>query len=124
MREQMLAHGLEQPLIGADTAYFQVTFPGPGENIERLRVPRQPLLVTPVVESSLNERQKSILAHVLEAGSVTRRWCVTEFGVASDTAGRDLKALTKLGLLVPEGRGRAARYVLPAGREGSGGHSS
>jgi len=30
MREQMLNHGLDQPLIGTDPL-FQVTFPGPGE---------------------------------------------------------------------------------------------
>ena len=39
MRDQMLDHGLDQPLLGTDTGYFQVTFPGPGDNIERLRVP-------------------------------------------------------------------------------------
>jgi predicted HTH transcriptional regulator len=42
---------------------------------------------------------------------VTRGWCVTEFKVANDTAGRDLKALTGLGLLEIQGKGRAARYV-------------
>jgi len=111
MREQMLNHGLDQPLIGTDTGYFQVTFPGPGDNIERIRVPEAQLLVTPTVEAGLNERQKRILRQALEAGSVTRRWCVAEFGVANDTAGRDLKLLTDLGLLSPEGKGRAVRYV-------------
>jgi len=27
MRDQMLNHGLNQPLIGTDTGYFQITFP-------------------------------------------------------------------------------------------------
>ncbi len=40
-REQMLDHGLDQPLLGSEMGYFQVTFPGPGENIERLRVPEK-----------------------------------------------------------------------------------
>ena len=39
MRDQMLNHGLDKPLIGTDTGYFQVTFPGPGENLDRIRVP-------------------------------------------------------------------------------------
>ena len=36
----------------------------------------------------------------------------TEFGVARDTAGRDLKGLTVLGLLELAGKGRAVHYVL------------
>ena len=52
MREQMLNHGLDKPLIGTDTGYyFQVTFPGPDDNIERLRVPEQLMQVTPTVEA-------------------------------------------------------------------------
>jgi len=35
MRDQMLDHGLDQPVLGTDTGYFQITFPGPGDNIER-----------------------------------------------------------------------------------------
>ena len=113
MRNQMLDHGLDQPLIGTDTGYFQVTFPGPGDNIERLRVPEIQLLVTPSVEAKLNERQKRIIQQVLVAGSVTRRWCVAQFNVANDTAGRDLKGLADMGLLGAEGKGRAVSYVLP-----------
>jgi predicted HTH transcriptional regulator len=112
MTDQMLDHGLERPLLGTDTGYFQVTFPGPGENIERLRVPESRLVVTPAVEARLSDRQRRILVHAVENGSVTRRWCVVEFGVANDTAGRDLKSLVAIGLLLPEGRGRAVRYVL------------
>ena len=53
----------------------------------------------------------AIFARVMAEGMVTRGWCVTEFGVANDTAGRDLKGLTELGLLVLVGKGRAVRYV-------------
>lgn len=117
MHDQMLNHGLDQPLIGANTGYFEITFPGPGENIERLRVPEKLLLVTPALEASLTGRQKSILQYTLLTGSVTRRWCVAEFHVANDTAGRELKTLTDLGLLVAEGKGRAVRYVPRNDRE-------
>ena len=119
MRDQMLDHGLDQPLLGTEMGYFQVTFPGPGENIERLRVPEKRLLVTPAVEAQLNDRQRRIVRHVLETGSVTRRWCVGEFQIANDTAGRDLKDLKDLGILTAEGKGRALRYVMQSARKSS-----
>jgi ATP-dependent DNA helicase RecG len=117
MRDQMLDHGLDQPQIGTDTGYFQVTFSGPGDDVERIRVPEARLLVTPSVEAQMNERQRRIVARVLESGSVTRRWCVAEFKVANDTAGRDLKSLVDLGLLAAQGEGRAVRYVPRAPAE-------
>jgi predicted HTH transcriptional regulator len=39
MRDHMLNHGLDQPLFGTDTGCSQVTFQGPGENPDRIRVP-------------------------------------------------------------------------------------
>jgi predicted HTH transcriptional regulator len=113
MQDQMLDHGLDPPILGTDTGYFQITFPGPYDNVERLRVPEKQRLVTRAVEAQLNERQKRIIQHVLVAGSVTRRWCVTQFKIANDTAGRDLRGLTDMGLLDTEGKGRAVSYVLP-----------
>jgi ATP-dependent DNA helicase RecG len=114
MRDSMLNHGLDTPVIGTDTGYFQVTFPGPGDHLERIQVlpSDSRLLVSAAIETRLNERQKGILGHVLESGSVTRRWCVAEFEVAPDTAGRDLKGLVDLNLLRQIGMGRAARYEL------------
>jgi len=67
--------------------------------------------VTPAIEAQLNERQKRIYARVMAEGMVTRGWCVTEFGVANDTAGRDLKSLTEFGLLELVGKGRTVRYM-------------
>ncbi len=113
MRDQMLDHGLDQPLLSTDMGYFQVTFTGPGGNIDRLRVPEARLTVTPATEASLNDRQKRIMAHVLEVGEVTSGWCVKEFGVVYDTANRDLKGLASMQLLVRKGHRRASRYVLP-----------
>jgi len=112
MRDQMLDHGLDQPLLGTDMGYFQVTFPGPGDNIERLRVPEKRLLVTPTVEAKLNERQRKALAEVLKSGFVSSGWFVKELGVTYDTANRDLKGLAELSILIRQGRGRAAKYVL------------
>jgi len=112
MRDQMLDHGLEPPLLGTDTGYFQVTFPGPGENLERIRVPETRLAITPALAARLNERQKKIMAQTAEAGVVTNRWCVQKLKVVKDTAHRDLVELVDLGLLVRTGRGRNVAYQL------------
>ena len=118
MRDAMLNHGLEAPVFAEQDGFFVVTFPGPNGNYERLKVPEgTPRLVYPAIEAQLNDRQKKIVRHVIETGSVNRRWCVVQFKVANDTAGRDLKSLTDLGLLVPQGRARAVRYVLANQRE-------
>lgn len=112
MRDQMLDHGLEQPAIGTNTGYFEVTFPGPGDDIGRIRVPETRLLVTPAVEARLTDRQKRIMGHVLDAGFVTTGWCMESLGVARDTAHRDLVGLVELGLFSRTGSGRSAKYVL------------
>lgn len=111
MREQMLDHGLDQPVLGSDTGYFQVIFSGPGDDLDRIRVPDARLRVTPAVEAQLNERQRKILTHALEAGSVTTGWCMQTLEVVRDTAHRDLTRLVELGLLARRGSGRAAAYV-------------
>jgi ATP-dependent DNA helicase RecG len=116
MRDQMLNHGLEQLLLTTDTGYFQVTFPGPGDDLDRIRVPETRLVVTPAVEAQLNKRQRKIVEHVLKQGSVTTGWCIAKLHVVRDTAHRDLLHLVGLNLLVRKGAGRAATYVL---REGS-----
>jgi len=112
MRDAMLDHGLDEPKIEQQDGFFVVTLPGPAGNFDRIKTPAMATgPVTPAIEAQLNERQKRIFARVMAEGMVTRGWCVTEFGVANDTAGRDLKGLTELGLLVLVGKGRAVRYV-------------
>ena len=113
MREAMLNHGLAEPTITQQDGYFVVTLHGPAGDFDRIKSPSVMAgPVTPAIEAQLNDRQKRIVAHVLATGAVTRGWCVAEFGVANDTAGRDLKGLTELGLLELQGQGRGARYVL------------
>jgi predicted HTH transcriptional regulator len=111
MRDQMLDHGLDQPLLSTDTGYFQVTFPGPGDDIDRIRVPETRLLVTPTVEGQLNERQKEIMVHALTEGFVTNRWCRSRFHVVYNTAYRDLQGLVELDLIEAVGSGRSVKYV-------------
>jgi predicted HTH transcriptional regulator len=112
MRDQMLDHGLDLPLLGTDTGYFQVTFPGPGDNIDRLRVPEGQLLIGPAVEARLNERQRRMAMMLAEGEALTSRRCEAEFGVTRDTATRDFTLLIELGLARKDGRGRSTRYVL------------
>ena len=112
MRDQMINHGLDEPAIGTNTGYFEITFPGPGDDDRRLRVPESRLLVTPSKEARLNERQRAIVLHVLENGSVASGWCRERFGVAYQTVYRDLGGLLELGILRRTGSGRATRYVM------------
>ena len=112
MREQMLNHGLDMPLIGTDTGYFQVTFPGPGENIERLRVPEQLMRVTPAVESQLNERQRKMMQWLVEGKELTSRQCKAEFGVTRAVTAVDFGKLVEMGLAEKLGAGRSTRYRL------------
>ena len=108
----MLNHGLDQPLLGTDTGYFQVIFPGPGENLNRIRVPETRLMVTPAIEAQLNERQKKMLALLAAGEKLTSRRCEQEFGITRDTASRDFALLMELGLANRQGRGRSTSYIL------------
>lgn len=110
MRDQMLDHGLDEPILTMEMGYFQVTFPGPGEDIERLRVPEKQLLVTPAVEAQLNERQRKMMEWLAEGKELTSRLCEAEFGVTRPVTAGDFKKLVKLGLAEKVGAGRSTRY--------------
>ncbi|MGI8782614.1 MAG: ATP-binding protein [Acidobacteriota bacterium] len=117
MRDQMLDHGLDQPLLGADTGYFQIIFPGPGENIDRIRVPEARLRVTPAVEAQLNERQRKMMQWLVEGKELTSRQCEAEFGVTRPTTAGDFRKLVELGLGEKLGSGRSTRYRLKGSGE-------
>lgn len=110
MRDLMLDHGLDPPVLSTDTGYFQVTFMGPGDNVERLRVPDSRIRVTPSVEAQLNERQKRMVQWLVEGRELTSRDCQAEFGVTRPVTASDLQKLVQLGLAEQVGRGRATRY--------------
>lgn len=110
MRDQMLDHGLEQPVISTDTGYFQITFPGPGDNIERIRVPEQRLRVTPAVEAQLNERQREMMRWLVEGQELTSRQCEAAFGITRPITAGDFGKLVELGLAEKLGAGRSTRY--------------
>jgi predicted HTH transcriptional regulator len=110
MHDQMLDHGLDGPLLGTDTGYFQVTFPGPGDNIERLRVPEKRLLVTPAMEAQLNARQRKMMQWLAEGKELSSRQCEAEFGVTRPITAGDFGKLVKMGLAEKLGAGRSTRY--------------
>jgi len=112
MKDHMLNHGLDEPILGTDMGYFQITFPGPGDNVERLRVPERRLMMTPAVEAQLNERQRAMMALLVQGEILTSRRCEKEFNVTRDTANRDFSHLISLGLVVKEGSGRSTHYSL------------
>jgi len=118
MRDAMLNHGLESPTYAEQDGYFVVTFPGSDGNYDRLKVPAGAAgLITPAIESQLNERQKKIMVEVQKTGFVTSGWCRKNLDVVYDTIRRDLIALVQIGLIKSQGRGRNARYVLKQSRE-------
>lgn len=99
-------------------SYFAVTLSGPGAHLDRLRVPSDATGgIAPAVEEQLNARQKRIMVQVQTEGGVTSGWCRKAFGIAYNTAFFDLSGLVERGLLEREGKGRATRYRLPAGRQ-------
>jgi ATP-dependent DNA helicase RecG len=112
MRDQMLDHGLESPVIGTDTGYFQVTFPGPGDNIERIRVPEKRLRVTPAVEAQLNDRQREMMRWLVEGQELTSRQCEAAFGITRPVTAGDFGKLVAMGLAEKLGAGRSTRYRL------------
>ena len=112
MRDAMLNHGLDAPVLGEEDGYFVVTLPCSNGNYDRLKLPEGAAgIISPAVEAQLNDRQKKIMMQVQKAGSVTSGWCRRRFKVAYLTVYRDLTGLLELGLLQAIGRGRSTRYV-------------
>ncbi len=112
MRDQMLNHGLDQPLIGTDTGYFQVTFPGPGDSVERLRVPEKSLSVTPAAEAQLNERQRDMARRLVNGEELTSRKCQALYMLSPQAVYDDFQKLIELGIARKIGSGRSTRYGL------------
>ena len=114
MRDAMLDHGLDKPSLGMNTGYFQVTLPGPKDDLDRLRVPVYAVgqMIPPSIEEQLNGRQREIVALLAEGEEMTSRRCVELFGITRDTATRDFSMLINLGLAEKRGAGRSTRYVL------------
>jgi predicted HTH transcriptional regulator len=113
MRDAMLNHGLDMPIIDQQDGFFVVTLPGPAGNYDLLRPPiHAEVMITPAVEARLNERQKEMVKLLVSGEELTSRRCEGEFGITRDTATRDFALLVQLGIAKKEGRGRSVRYRL------------
>ena len=114
MRDEMADHGLDPPRFGSNSGFFEVVLPGPGDDIDRLRVRADSVgqIITPSVEAKLNQRQKQMMALLVQGEQLTSRRCEQEFGVTRDTANRDFKHMISLGLVEPRGEGRSRHYVF------------
>jgi predicted HTH transcriptional regulator len=117
MRDEMAEHGLNPPQFRSSSGFFEVVLQGSGDDLDRLRVrvDRVGQTVTPSVEAKLNQRQKQMMALLVQDEQLTSRRCEQEFGVTRDTANRDFKHMISLGLVEPRGKGRSRHYVLKGG---------
>ncbi len=107
MKAAMLGHGLNEPKLAIDDDYFVVTLPGPGDDLNRIRVPTAQ--VNQIVEQ-LSERQQKIVQRAVIAGSVTAGWCVENLQISRKTAFKDLRRLVELEFLSKVGVGRGTGY--------------
>jgi ATP-dependent DNA helicase RecG len=114
MKEVMKLHGLDEPLLSTNSGCFEISFPGPGDDLERIRVPEgaMELLIDPSVEAKLSKRQSEMLELMRQGQELTSRYCQEHFGVTRDSTSRDFKGLVDLGLAVQIGAGRSTKYVL------------
>lgn len=114
MRDGMADHGLDPPRFGSGSGFFEVVLPGPADNLDRLRIRAESIgqLITPSTEAKLNQRQKQMMALLVQGEQLTSRRCEQEFGITRDTASRDFKHLMSLGLIEPRGKDRSRHYVL------------
>lgn len=106
-------------MLGTDMGYFQVVFPGPADELDRIRVPETRLLVTPAIEAQLNERQRKMMRWLAEGKELTSRQCEAEFGVTRPITAGDLGKLVELGVAERLGAGRSTRYRLRGPTESS-----
>ena len=114
----MLDYGLDAHKLEQRDGYFKVVLSGPDGDFDRLHTPSDIQgLIPPSIEAQLNQRQKHIVIQVQTEGSVTSGWCRKAFGVAYDTAYRDLSNLVERKVLAQTGKGRATHYKLNVVRE-------
>jgi ATP-dependent DNA helicase RecG len=107
MKAAMLGHGLDEPKLAIDDDYFVVTLPGPGENLDRIRVSDTQDSKT---IGHLSARQQKIVEQAVLVGSVTASWCVENLDVSRNTAFLDINHLAELKYLRKVGVGRGTKY--------------
>jgi predicted HTH transcriptional regulator len=120
MRERMSAHGLEPPQLATDSGYFQVLFPGPGENLDRIQAADEQAMpvVPPLVEQNLTPRQREMISMLLHGETLTSQKCVERFGITRETASQDFARLLEFRIVRRAGAGRSTSYLLTSQSSG------
>ena len=114
MRSAMLDHGLDAPEYLFRDGYFTVVLRGPGNDVDRLKVPSD-MHVPASIEERLTKRQRKIVKWLAAGESITNRECQNRLRVSKVTAMKDLSTLVEFGLAERIGKGRSVRYVYRGG---------
>lgn len=113
MRDAMLDHGLDEPRLDQQDGFFIVTLPGPDGNFDRIRTPSNvPLIVPSAVEARLTDRQRQMMAALVQGEVLTSKICQERFNVSAPVIAADFQKLIEEGLVERVGAGRATRYVF------------
>ena len=111
MKKLMKEHGLSEPEFLEEGDFFVVKFYGPKEKILDLVSGIPEGRKTDLKELGLNERQiEALRLMVNEKKTFSNKEYRQKFKVSNQTYVRDMRGLLKVGLAVPEGRGRALKY--------------
>lgn len=113
MRDAMLDHGLNEAKIDQQDGFFVVTLSGPDGNYDRIKTPTNiPALVSSAVEARLTERQRQMMAALVQGEILTSKICQERFNVSAPVIFADFQKLIEEGLVERIGAGRATRYIL------------
>ncbi len=113
MRDAMLDHGLDVPILDQQDGFFVVTLPGPNGDYDRIKTPSHiPSIVPSAVEARLTDRQRQMMAALVQGDVLTSKICQERFNVSAPVIAADFQKLIEEGLVERVGAGRATRYVL------------
>jgi predicted HTH transcriptional regulator len=113
MRDAMLDHGLDEPRLDQQDGFFVVTLPGPDGNYDRIRTSNNiSSFVPPAVEARLTDRQRQMMAALVQGDVLTSKLCQEQFNISAPVVAADFKKLIEEGLVERVGAGRATRYVI------------
>lgn len=111
MKKLMKERGLSEPEFLEEGDFFVVKFYGPKEKILNLVSGIPEGRKTDLKELGLNERQIEALRLMInEQKAFSNKEYRQKFKVSNQTYVRDMRVLSKVGFVVPEGRGRALKY--------------
>jgi len=111
MTNAMIDHGLNRPSFSLDDGCVVVTLFGPGDDMDRIRLPGMQSQIAPSVEKALTERQKELTTLLLSGQELTSQWCQERYRITRQAVNKDFKILCSVGIARMVGAGRAVRYV-------------